>query len=435
MKSIMAEVLISPTAEISSPFYPSQSGNSTNARGAEPSGYAGFDRELLERVGQRPTDCESDSARLCHATRSRSRSLESFLNRGDGEQLRVCGDRTSSGAHNEVWSRLAALCLSIRALNKEVYAEQSKQLNESVFEGRSQQASDGPLPHPSFHFRNLFTRSRHSSNPSLNHITQANAPTASTINETQNVPISSTPQAVRLRPPNSGRIHSTSTILDQSFPKSDTLKRQSLLMSTTAVSPLVRSPETRPFTPSLHCGFRASQSSGSLCASEEAQLSSSSAKSAHTLIGSQRRSQLRQTPRLLTSSSTTQQRPLPVDADIIEIYSTTPDRLNFRHKKEGAFILRVDENYPPFNPHVKITDTLFLAGTWFVQALCDVLEDPKLVSLESLSQLFQRTNAHLADREGENGDHQVAQMWTSQRYELFFFPGISTDLCPAIFGK
>ena len=84
---------------------------------------------------------------------------------------------------------------------------------------------------------------------------------------------------------------------------------------------------------------------------------------------------------------------------------------------------------------INLTDTLLLAGTWFVQALCDVLEDPKLVSLESLSQLFQRTNAHLADREGEKGDHQVAQMWTSQRYELFFFPGISTDLCPPIFGK
>ena len=316
---------------MSAPFYPSQSGISTNARGAEPSVYAGLDREMQERVGQGATDCESDSARLCLATRSRCRSLESFLDREDGEQLRVCG------AHNEIWSRLAALCLSMSALNKEVYAEQ---LNERLFEGKSKQASDGPFPHPSFHFS--FTRSRHSSNPSPNHITQANTPITSPINEAQNILIS-IPQAVRLRSPGSSRIHSTSTSLELPLPTSESPKRHSLLMSTTAVSPLVRSAETRPFTPSSHGGFHASHSSGSLCASEEAQLSSSPVKSVHTLIGSQKR-QLRQTPRLSTSSSTTQQRPLPVDADIIEIYSTTPDRLNFRHKKEGAFILRVDDN-------------------------------------------------------------------------------------------
>lgn len=329
----MAPVLISPTAEKSSQVYPSSGGcagasGRLVARGGEPRAFSGLDlHELGGRVGA--SAIEPDFALRADETnriRNRCSSFDSLiLTIGKGAQMREGTDKKTETFSNNSDSRqrLMTRSLSHNVMNRRAGGAElrSKQLNENVLES----VTDGPRP---VHSRLPFGES-HRSNPSLN-TPQATPSTVPSNND----------KSWFKRVLNPIRMRSSSTSNDTPLSTSTSpMPTRPITTIILGVSPLVRDSEQYSHlsaSPSKN-ELVASRSSVSLCSSENQQFSS--LPSIPKSFGPLKLLQTRETPRIPTN---TRMRPLPVDADIIEIYSTTPGCVSFRNRNEGVLTYRIE---------------------------------------------------------------------------------------------
>lgn len=67
------------------------------------------------------------------------------------------------------------------------------------------------------------------------------------------------------------------------------------------------------------------------------------------------------------------------------------------------------------------------AGTWFIQALCEVLEDDEAAGEEDLGLLVSRVNDKITRKIGGRGERQVAEYQHWARKGLYLFPGIHLE--------
>ena len=69
-----------------------------------------------------------------------------------------------------------------------------------------------------------------------------------------------------------------------------------------------------------------------------------------------------------------------------------------------------------------------LIGTWFIQTLCDVLEDEEATGEEDMGLLVCRVNEKMAQKIGDRGERQIAEYQHSARRGLYLFPGIDVTI-------
>ena len=69
-----------------------------------------------------------------------------------------------------------------------------------------------------------------------------------------------------------------------------------------------------------------------------------------------------------------------------------------------------------------------LTGTWFIQSLCDVLEDDEVTGEEDMGLLVCRVNEKMVNRMGPKGERQIAEYQHSARRGLYLFPGIDDTI-------
>ena len=67
---------------------------------------------------------------------------------------------------------------------------------------------------------------------------------------------------------------------------------------------------------------------------------------------------------------------------------------------------------------------VILVGTWFIQSLCDVLENDEATGEEDMGLLVCRVNDKMAQKIGDRGERQIAEYQHSARRGLYLFPGI-----------
>lgn len=223
--------------------------------------------------------------------------------------------------NSDFWQRLMTRSLSQNVLNRRAGETKlrSKQINENVIES----VADGPRP-----VRLPFGES-HGSNPSLN--TPQATPSAVPSNNDKSW-FNRVLKPIRMRSSST----SNDTPLSTSTSPMPTRPNTTIMLG---VSPLVRNSEQYSHlsaSPSKN-ELVASRSSVSLCSSENQQFSS--LPSIPKSVGPLKLLQTRETPRIPIN---TRMRPLPVDADIIEIYSTTPGCVSFRNRNEGVLTYRIE---------------------------------------------------------------------------------------------